>query len=251
MEQGEILENISKSISERLKVPIILTYIGVLIIFNWDILFYLFFENSPASERIQVIKENYGAVYFERILICLGIAVVLIIVFAILNTLLNLILKWFYKKDKETTSEIENFEKIDSLTEQLSHSIEEIKALKIKNENLQVINQELRSKSLDIDVGQISKTDYDHLIGYINSRGDREKLLFSLKQLINALKKDINLEHEQLSELATYKDDMKNLMEILVDRKLLSYNKIYSSAKSKYSTEFQLSKSFEDFLKMA
>ncbi|OEY71824.1 hypothetical protein [Salegentibacter salarius] len=117
MEKTEILENITKSVNERLKISIIITYISVLIIYNWDILFYLFFENSSASTRILEIKENYSDVYYQRILICLAISILLIVIFTALNTLLNLGLKWFYRKDKETKSEIENFEKITQLSE--------------------------------------------------------------------------------------------------------------------------------------
>jgi hypothetical protein len=251
MEQGEILENISKSISERLKVPIIVTYISVLILYNWDILFHLLFENDPASIRIQYIKENYSNVYFERIIICLGIAILLIIVFAILNTFINFILKWFYKKDKETTSEIENFEKIDSLTEQLAQAIEEIKILKTKNENLKNINENLNLKSINnIEMRDISQKDYDDLLSYINSRGNKEKLLYSLREFISELKKDRNSDEEDIYKKATYNHEMKILVAILIERKLLEKVNFYHSTKNKHALKYKLSKSFEDILKM-
>jgi hypothetical protein len=62
MDEEKLLENIGNSIASKLKVPIITTYISVLIIFNWDILFYLIFSSEEAKIKIQYIKDEYGAV---------------------------------------------------------------------------------------------------------------------------------------------------------------------------------------------
>lgn len=250
MEEEKILENISKSIGNRLKVPIILTYICVLIVYNWDILFYLFFEDSPASSKIKSIKNDYGDIYYERILICLTIAIVIIILFTVLNTLLNFCLKWFYRKDKETTSEIENYEKIGSLSEQLSQSINDIKNLNSKIENLKNINENLSSKNLDIDIGKISEKDYNFILTYINSQSNKEKFLHSLKELITSLKKDINIESNQIYNSATYRHEMTLLIKFLDDQKLLNVVNQHSKKKGRYVNEFDLSNSFKDFLKM-
>ncbi|PRX43109.1 hypothetical protein [Salegentibacter salegens] len=248
MEKTEILENISKSVNERLKIPIIITYISVLIIYNWDILFYLFFENSSASTRILEIKENYSAVYYQRILICLGISILLIVIFTALNTLLNLSLKWFYRKDKETKSEIENFEKINQLSEQLSQSIEKTKNLSSEIENLQKINLNLSSSILDIDISEISKKDYQLLLDEINSRADKEKIRYSLKQFIDEFKKNHKITKFQILNSATYEHEMKSLLEILQNRKLLKTKNKYQNG---FTTEFfELNKSFEDILKL-
>jgi hypothetical protein len=250
MEKSEILGSITNSVSEKLKVPIILTYICVLIIFNWDILFYLFFENSAASTRISTIKEVYGHVYYERIIICLSISVLLIVLFAILNTFLNLALKWFYRKDKEITSEIENFEKISFLTEQLSESIEDSKRLSSEVAYLKNINENLTSKNLDIDLDDISKNDFNMLLSQINSQGNKKKLLYSLKELINSINKDNAIESDEIFKIATYESDMKNLIEILKNRELLKITENFNPQNHKSTMEFKLSRSFEDFLKM-
>lgn len=250
MEKSEILENISNSIANRLKVPIVVTYICVLIIYNWDILFYLFFEKIPASQRISTIKDLYGDVYFERIAICLLLAIILIILFTILNTLLNLILKWFYRKDKETNTEIENHEKISSLAEQLSESIEENKNLNANIQHLNTVNDNLTSKNIDVNLDEISKKDYNALIHYLKSQPEKEKLIYSLKELIIALKKDINIEKQHMDKKTTYEYAMKSLIIILENRKLLKITEEYSNSKNKWTTEFRLSRSFKDFLKM-
>jgi len=250
MEKSDILESITNSVSEKLKVPIILTYICVLIIFNWDILFYLFFENIAASTKISTIKEVYGDVYYERIIICLSISVIIIVLFAILNTFLNFALKWFYRKDKEITSEIHNFEKISFLNEQLSESIEDSKRCSSEVAALKNINENLTSKNLDINLNDISKNDFNILLSQINSQGNKKKLLYSLKELINSIKKDINIESDEIFKIATYENDMINLIEILRSRELLKIIKEFNPQKNKVTEEFHLSRSFEDFLKM-
>lgn len=250
MEQETILENITKSISDRMKVPIIVTYISVLIIYNWDIIFFLFFENIPASERIKTIKNLYGEIYYERILISLGIAIIILILFTILNTFLNLSLKWFYRKDKETNSEIENYEKISLLTEQLSELIDKNKILNTEIANLKNINENLSSKTLNINVKEISQKDFDILLSELNSQNNKEKFLYSLKELINALKIDLKIDKDDLFQLATYDHEMELLLKILSERKLIELKSTFSTRKGRHVYAFELSHSFEDFLNM-
>lgn len=250
MEKSEILENISESITNRLKVPIVITYISVLIIYNWDILFYLFFENIPAS-RIVTIKETYGAVYYERIAKSLAISILLILLFTVLNTLLNLILKWFYRKDKETNSEIENYEKISSLTEQLSQSMETNKNLNLKIEHLNKVNENLSSNSIEINLDDISKKDYSDLMRYLKTQPEKEKLLYSFKELVTELRKNRSIEKHEMDQKTTYDHAMNHLWVILENRKLLKLTEEFNRTKNKWATEFRLSKSFDDFLTMS
>nr|WP_321412202.1 hypothetical protein [uncultured Allomuricauda sp.] len=250
MEENKVLENLSKSVTERLKIPIIVTYISVLIVYNWDILFYLFFDNDSASKRIETIKKIYEGQYFERVSVCLIIAVVLIVLFTVLNTLLNVTLKWFYRKDKETSSEIENFEKIDSLTTQLSKSVEEVKELKKQVLNLQNINQNLADKNLDINIEDISRKDYNRLLSYLNNKEDKEKLRYSLKELIQNLKDDLNINFETIIEQATYSHQMQELFDILKSRNLIDLKRAYVPNSDRYVNKIFLSKSFEDILKL-
>lgn len=250
MEEEKILENITKSISEKLKVPIIVTYISVLIVYNWDILFYLFFQENSAFERINYIKLNYSDIYYQRIFICLGLAVLLITIFTILNTLINFCLKWFYRKDKEISSEIDNYEKISSLTEQVSNAIDNIKNLNSQIENLKNINENLLSKKLNVDIEDISQKDYDNILIYLNSQKNKEKFIFTFKEFLNALKKDITINRDDLYKIATYEHEMTLLIKYLEQQKLLKVVHRYSPTNSSYAYEFDLSKSITDFLKM-
>ena len=250
-EEEKILESITKNISSRLKVPIIITYICVLFLYNWDILYYLFFENESALTKIIYIQANYSCVYFKRILICLSISIALIVIFTILNTSLNFCLKWFYRKDKEMTSEIENYEKISVLSEQLSESVDQIKKLKTEIDIQNNINQSLSSKSLDVNVNEISKKDFNQLVSHLKNQPNGEKLLFSLKELISMLKKNNDIEVENVRLSVTYREDMEILLTYLSKQNLLKTKRdVWDKEKSNYINKFDMSKSFKDFLKM-
>jgi|GEM_PF-6161355 len=249
MEEEKILENITKSITEKLKAPIITTYICVLFLYNWDIIFYLLFEINCASLKIKYIKETYGSVYYIRILTCLGISIFLIILFTTLNTAIHSCLKWFYKKDKEITSEIENYEKISVLTSQVSTSIDEIKRLNTEISNLKKINDSLTSKNLNLNVSDISEKDYKNLLHYLNTQPNKEKLLFSLKELIENLKNDPKKSINHIYQTATYEHDIKTLINVLISRKLLKETR-YTDENHNAYIGLGLSTSFKDFLSM-
>ena len=250
MEEEKILENISKSITEKLKVPIIVTYISVLFLYNWDIIFYLIFESSSASIKIKYVKETYSSVYFERILTCLTISVILIILFTVLNTMINFGLKWFYRKDKEINSEIESYEKVSNLTEQLSNSIDEIKKLHSQIDNLKKINDNLNFNSLKIDIDEISKKDYNKLLNFLNSKESKEKLLYSLKELINMLKKNDKIGTYMIYTEATYEHEMKMLIKYLHELKLVSEARYLNNDNLSSYDGLKMGTSFKDFLKI-
>lgn len=252
MEEEKLLENISKSISNRLKIPIITTYICVLILYNWDIIYYLIFENIDAKIKIQYIKDEYGTVYYTRILTCLFLSASLIVIFTILNTFLNFCLKWFYRKDKEITSEIESFEKINVLSEQLSNSLDENENLNAQIENLKNINNNLASKTLNVNIADISKKDYEQTIKTLRSNKDSEKLIFSFKELIDMLRKNINILVNDIYELATYQSEMKHLISILASENLLKVksNLVFEDEQIVDQKILELGRSFKDFLKI-
>jgi hypothetical protein len=249
MEEEKLIQSISKSIGDKLKIPIILTYICVLILYNWDILFYLLFEKISASEKISFIKQNYQSEYYERIFICIGLSIFLIVLFTILNTLINFSLMWFYRKDKEISSKIERYEKINKLTEQLSNSIDEIKVLNSKITKLENINDELNFKKLDYKISDISKKDYDSLIKSINTGSDKEKYLYSLKELIELVKNKPFIELEKIKKNSTYRNHMIGLIDKLVNRSLISKVE-HVDEQIGYYEGIEQSPSFKDFLKI-
>lgn len=252
MDEEKLIDNIGNSIASKLKVPIITTYISVLIIFNWDILYYLIFSGEEAKIKIQYIKDEYGSVHFERIAICLIVSMLLIILFTIINTFLNYCLKWFYRKDKEITTEIESFEKITLLSEQLSTALDNNKELNSELETLQNINNSLSTKSLNVNVNEISKKDFQKLISNLKTRPNNEKFLFSLKELIDILKKEPKQDLEKIFKSSTYDTEMRALVAHLINKNLLKTNfeRNYIDGQIYENTILILSPSFKDFLKM-
>ena len=165
--QEKIIDKISNIATSRLKIPIISTYIAVLILYNWDIIYYLFYENGSASSKISFIKCNYHDEYYFRIFQCLIIAISILIIFTILNTFLSLLLKWFYKKDKEVKEEINSHEKIKQLTEQLAISLEELNKVNEENKKLNVINDNLSNnplKKYSLEKSEIAKKELNDII---------------------------------------------------------------------------------------
>lgn len=115
---------------------------------------------------------------------------------------------------------------------------------------MQNLNQGLLSKNLDIDTAEISKLDYNALLDYISSQGNGQKLLFSFKELISILQKNKKTNTDEISRLSTYPEEMKVLLSVLVERKLVSYGGEWSNDKQGFINFLQFSRSFEDFLKM-
>jgi hypothetical protein len=249
MAKEKLIQSITKSIGDKLKIPIILTYISVLILYNWDIIFYLFLEKKSASDKIFYIKQNYSLEYYERIFICIGISIILIVLFTILNTLINLSLIWFYRKDKEISSKIESYEKINSLTEQLSKSISESAKLSLKIGNLENINNELNLKKLNSKISDISKKDYDNFIQKINLEGDKEKYFYSFKELIELIKNKPLIELYKIYNKSTYRNHMIGLIGMLIERSLLSKKEYFDEQVGSYDG-LEQSASFKDFLTM-
>lgn len=250
MEGEKIIESITKTINERLKVPIIITYLSVLILYNWDILFYLIFGKENASIKIDYIKDEYSSDYWCRILSCIIISILLIVAFAIINTGLNYLLKWFYRKDKEITSEINDFETIKNKNQQLVNSIDEINKLKIEVENLTKINDELNLKSKEISISDIAKKDFEILNSKLSSIQHKEKLLYSLKELIEFLKNEPDIETHDIYRQATYSLEMAELIGILEDFKLVQENFVGYDTFSNPISTLKIGTSFKEFLKM-
>lgn len=250
MEGEKIIESITKTINDRLKIPIIITYLSVLIIYNWDVLFYLIFEKETASIKIACIKEEYSSEYWYRIFTCIGISIILIGAFTIINTGLNYLLKWFYKKDKKFTSEIENYETIDNLRQQLADSIDKRNKLETDVENLTKINQNLNFKSKEISISDIAKRDYKALISKLSTFEHKEKLLYSLKELMEILKNNPDIVISEINNKATYVLEMEELISILTDVKLVREEFAGYGTFNEPEMFLKIGTSFKEFLKM-
>lgn len=56
----KIVDKIVGDATSRLKIPIVSTYLCVLIIHNWDILYFIFFSNVDATSKILYVKNHYN-----------------------------------------------------------------------------------------------------------------------------------------------------------------------------------------------
>lgn len=250
MEGEKIIESITKTINDRLKIPIIITYLSVLIIYNWDVLFYLIFEKETASIKIACIKEEYSSEYWCRIFTCIGISIILIGAFTIINTGLNYLLKWFYKKDKKFTSEIENYETIDNLRQQLADSIDKRNKLETDVKNLTKINEDINLKIDNLNLTEIAKIDYTNLLKYLKNSFNSGKITHSFIELIEILKEDSKVELNEIYKKASFPNEMELLLDKLFELNLLIRTTFQKAKEHRRYDGVQLGTSFKEFLKM-
>ena len=88
------------------------------------------------------------------------------------------------------------------------------------------------------------------LLNFLNSKEPKEKLLYSLNELINMLIKNNKIEISEVYTKATYEHEMRLLVQYLYELKLLSSTR-YQHSDNRYSYDgFKMGTSFKDFLKM-
>lgn len=250
-EKESLIDKITSIATSRLKVPIISTYLIVLTLYNWDILYYLIYQKDTAICKINYIKMHYADMYYARIFECLGIAIIILIVFTSLNTLLNYLLKWFYKKDKAVKGEIDNFEKVDELTAQLASAFDEIKKLKEGNSNLNKVNRGLFNKEIinnDLTPQNIAKKELQSLKSSFNESEARDKINFSFDEFVKIIKENNKITLEKLKKTVTYEEEIQTIISILRNKKLIKINNFDSFSDSLKT--FEISRSFEEILKL-
>lgn len=112
METNAIKENYKEVVSHfksKLKLPIVLTYSIILILYNWDIIYYLIFQKGDVLENILYIK-NIDNDWYHRILNPIFIAVFYALLFPILQVGINYVFSWFKNKNNE----LERNEELDN-----------------------------------------------------------------------------------------------------------------------------------------
>lgn len=67
---------------------------------------------------------------------------------------------------------------------------------------------------------------------------------------MNMLKKNKNVDTEDVLKSATYEYDMKKVLEHLESSKLVKAKSVYNSNKGRNTTRMELSRSFQDFFNM-
>ncbi|MEN9909929.1 MAG: hypothetical protein RLZZ540_3088 [Bacteroidota bacterium] len=229
--------NIHNELKNKLKLPIIITYSVVLIIFNWDILFYLAFENNSALKKIIYVKSNFFTENFERIWKPILYSISYSILFPFLQVLLNQIIQYFKRynnkitRKEEIDNAVHNFEVQQQLTgqqslQQLQNRIDQLILEKDKliNSNNSLISQ-LKSDSNDLlDSNSILNSEYDktakELFNEINEFNNEEKSTFL--ELISFLSNYNNSFYlKTLSTKTSYPQHTDKTLQILTNYKII------------------------------
>lgn len=187
MPEEKILDKITDAFTSRLKVPIISTYVSILVIYNWDVIFYLCFQKEEALKKIGYVKATYGPVYWERLVWCIVLALIVLCAFTVLNTLINFLMSWFYKKDKEITTRVEQAELIKSLQHSLAEEISksELKSKSIKD--LEIIHGNIKERLDDIKLSEDDKKVSEGIDTFINSSSQPDLYNAALDDLFEFL----------------------------------------------------------------
>ena len=195
------LSNIHNELKNKLKLPIIITYSVVLIIYNWDILFFLAFENKSALKKIIYVKSNFFTENFERIWKPILYSIVYSILFPFLQVVINQIVQFFKRfnnkitRKEEIDNAIHNFEVQQQLSGQ--QSLEQL-----QNKINQLIIEKDKLISTNNDLIENLKSDSSHLLdsnSILNSEYDK-----TAKELLNEITKFNNEEKSTFLELINY-----------------------------------------------
>lgn len=196
------ITNIHNEVKNKLRLPIIITYSVVLVIYNWDILFYLTYENNSALKKIIYVKSNFFNENFERIWKPILFSIVYSILFPFLQVLINQIVQFFKRHNNKITRKeeidnaIHNFEVQQQLSgqqslEQLQNKIDQliIEKDKLISTNNDLIEKLKNDSSELLDSKSILNTEYEktakELLNDITQLNNEEKSTFI--ELINYL----------------------------------------------------------------
>lgn len=160
-----LINKVIDNTTSRLKIPIVSTYLFVLIFKSWDILFYLFFEKKSALEKINYIKIKYPN-YWSNIFESVGIAILIIISISLLDMTLTYCLKEISIIKKKSTDEINNYKIVESLKKinsQLTKDFNELNDQKTQLDKdkaqqtilIDSLNSRLNSTSQDATIGRL------------------------------------------------------------------------------------------------
>lgn len=170
----KFIDKVIETATSRLKIPIISTYIIVLIFHNWDLVYYLLFQSGEATTKIVYIKKNFPN-YWERVFDALFFAIIVLVVFTLVDLILSIALKTVYKAKKKVNDEVNEYKRVEELQNVFKEQNKEIKKLK---EALEKNNETIDSYFTTINDLKYELKDYDNTI-------DSNKHLFNFTKLIS------------------------------------------------------------------
>jgi hypothetical protein len=153
-ETEKSIEKIESFILSKIKLPILSTYVIVLLVYNWQIILYLLFVARPMEFKIEYIIEKHHDKYFSNIIIPIIISFAYTLAFPILQVAVNFLFNWFKKINKNLNRQEEledanhRFQLQQNLTGQ--QSLERLQAnielLSTENQKLLSDNKNLLSR---------------------------------------------------------------------------------------------------------
>lgn len=182
-------EKFGETLLSRLKLPILVTYLIVLIIYNWQIILYLLFKIAPIDEKIDYIVQKHHDSYIQNVLIPIIIAFVYTLLFPILQVGINLLFSWFKRiniklnRQEELDDAIHKFRMQENLTGQqpLERLQNNIDLLSSENQKLINDNKNLLSRLKEENLKEKSENNF---IKAISEKREKELDEISKKLLI-------------------------------------------------------------------
>lgn len=175
----DFVNDFSKNISERIKLPIVFVYILVFIAYHWDFLFVLFFQEGDVILKVYYLKNHLLTSPFKDFGITISISIFATLIFPIIQVGINYAFQWF--KYKEIGR---------------SHD-EEVKRAKNEHDvlNIRTGNQERQGLQNQIDTLTNDKQVLLDQVGSLNSE------LSGLTQKNIELSKELTAKNKQINDL--------------------------------------------------
>lgn len=243
-EDKKTVDKFGEYLISRIKLPILSTYLIILIIYNWKILLYLIFNNQIIDLKIRYIVNKYQDYYFENIAIPILIAFIYNLLFPILQVAINYVFSRFKKINKDLTRNEElddakhKFEIQQSLTgqqplERLQNNIDLLTSENqkliadnknllelIKEENKRVKSEDNFRKTISLkrekELDNISKI----LLSKFQEFTSEEKSVFL--DLINYFdSKDKSLSRKSIENVSLYSEYAETPLDLLEENNVL------------------------------
>ncbi|WP_312922169.1 hypothetical protein [Empedobacter brevis] len=177
--------------TNRLKIPLVSTYVIVLIFNSWDIIYYLIFQTGDANTKIRYIKSHYNSwsIVGESLLY----AIALLVIFTIFDAGLTWFLKSIVIFKKQTTDEVQDYNTIKNLDEKIR--VESQKVIEL-NEKFESTREELKIQ-VNLNRKYIKEKDFNKkyvsfgkLINSIDDLNSFLNLLIEIKQILKVEDED-------------------------------------------------------------
>jgi hypothetical protein len=254
----KIVDKIVGDATSRLKIPIVSTYLCVLIIHNWDILYFVFFSNVDATNKILYVKNHYNFWdYVCRVGGSLLYAIGILVLFTFIDYYLVKWLKNVSIRKKGLQQQIIDFSTLEDLKKV-------IESLRNSNKKLNRDIEEYK-KAEESYIGEISNLNSEYTDSYEYTRFgkliqeliksssiDLKDTFFYFNKLLVIFKdyeKEGLISYDLLSSLSKNVKEKSAYEEIIIVLQNKEYIKINEGDKRrKFTNEIELFENDLDYL---